>query len=287
MVGEFPSLQGVMGKAYAELGGEKSEVALAISEHYMPKRAGAEVPTEPLGALVGMADRLDTLVGCFGIQQVPTGTADPFGLRRISLALLQIVAKYKFRFSLREVVHKALALYGDKVDGSSETVNNVISFIKERYRNDCIAKGLNPEAVAAVTAVVFDEIIDSTLRIEALSTLKTNPSFNILASSFKRIKNIIKDNDSNEVKEGLLAEPAEKNLNRLLNEVRDQMQPMLEEKNYLGALEYFLKLKEPVDTFFDEVMVMTDDEELRQNRLNLLTALSELVLNIGDISKMQ
>ena len=287
MVGEFPSLQGIMGQAYAALSGEKPEVALAIREHYMPRRAGAEVPTQTLGALVGLADRFDTLVGCFGIHQVPTGTADPFGLRRISLAVLQIIARYKYRFSLREVVHKALALYGNKVDGSSATVDAVISFVKERYRNDCIAKGLDAEAVAAVTSVTFDDIIDSTLRIEALSKLKTNASFSVLASSFKRIKNIIKDNRENEIKEELLVEGAEKNLNTLLKEVRQQMQPMLDDDNYFGALEYFLQLKEPVDTFFDEVMVMADDAAIRQNRLNLLTALSELVLNIGDISKMQ
>jgi glycyl-tRNA synthetase beta chain len=287
MVGEFPSLQGIMGQSYAALSGEKQEVALAIREHYMPRRAGAELPTQPLGALVGMADRLDTLVGCFGIQQVPTGTADPFGLRRISLAILHIVGEYKYRFSLREVVLKALALYGNKVDGSSATVEAVISFVKERYRNDCIAKGLDSEAVAAVTSVAFDDIIDSTLRIEALSKLKTNASFSVLASSFKRVKNITKDNQEKEVKEDLLIENAEKDLYTLLKDVRQHMQPMCAERNYFGALEYFLKLKEPVDTFFDEVMVMADDAAIRQNRLNLLTALSELVLNIGDISKMQ
>ncbi len=287
MVGEFPSLQGIMGQSYAALSGENPEVALAIREHYMPRRSGAEVPGQQHGALLGIADRLDTLVGCFGIHQVPTGTADPFGLRRISLAILQIVAKFNYRFSLREVTHKALALYGNKVDGSSTTVDAVVSFIKERYRNDCITKGLDSEAVSAVTSVVFDDIIDSTLRIEALSQLKTNDSFSVLASSFKRIKNIIKDNRENEVIEELLVEGAEKNLYNLLNEVRQQMQPMLADKNYLGALEYFLKLKEPVDTFFDEVMVMADEKDIRQNRLNLLTALSELVLNIGDISRMQ
>ena len=287
MVGEFPSLQGIMGQSYAQLSGEKQEVALAIREHYMPRRSGADVPTQQLGALVGMADRFDTLVGCFGIQQIPTGTADPFGLRRISLAILHIVTKYKYRLSLREVTHKALALYGNKVDGSSKTVDAVVAFIKERYRNDCVAKGFDSEAVSAVTSVEFDDIIDSTLKIEALSNLKNNASFSVLASSFKRIKNIIKDNTDNEVRDELLIEKAEKNLNKQFNEVRQQMQPMLDDRNYFDALEYFLRLKEPVDTFFDEVMVMADDTAIRQNRLNLLTAMSELVLNIGDISKMQ
>lgn len=287
MVGEFPSLQGIMGHAYADLAGEEEEVALAIREHYMPIRAGAEVPTKPFGALVGLADRIDTLAGCFGINEIPTGTADPFGLRRISLAIIHIIEAFQYQLSLREVVHKALALYGEKVDGGSATVDRVLAFVKERFRNDCVAKGLDPEAVAAATAVGFDDINDCSQRIKALGQMKTNDAFSVLASSYKRIKNITKDNRTDSVDETLLVESAEEELYRLCVEVREQMRPMLAEKKYLAALETFLKLKAPVDTFFDEVMVMAEDSEVRQNRLNLLTALRELVLHIGDISKMQ
>ncbi|MDJ0622027.1 MAG: glycine--tRNA ligase subunit beta [Desulfocapsaceae bacterium] len=287
MVGEFPSLQGIMGHAYAALAGEKEDVALAIREHYMPVRAGSQVPTSALGALIGLADRIDTLAGCFGINEIPTGTADPFGLRRISLAIINIIGAFQYRLSLREVVHKALALYGDKVDGGSTTVDGVLAFVKERFRNDCVAKGLDPEAVAAATAVGFDDINDCSQRIEALGKMKTNAAFSVLASSYKRIKNITKDNQTDSVDEMLLVEGSEKDLYHLCVEVREQMQPMLADKKYYAALESFIKLKEPVDTFFDEVMVMAEDSEVRQNRLNLLTALRELVLHIGDISKMQ
>jgi len=136
MVGEFPSLQGDMGAAYAIHDGESAEVAQAIREHYLPKRAGAELPLSTPGALVGLADRLDTLVGCFGIGQQPTGTTDPFGLRRLSLALLHIISDRGYTLSLREMIYKALALYGDKVDGSAATVDAVLAFMKGRFVND-------------------------------------------------------------------------------------------------------------------------------------------------------
>lgn len=287
MVGEFPSLQGVMGEAYANISGEKPEVALALREHYMPKRSGADLPTGAEGVLVGLADRFDTLAGCFGIGQIPTGTADPFGLRRISLAILQLIQNRGYSLSLREVFHKALALYGERVDGSSSTVTGILSFIEKRYINDQIAKGKDPEAVAAAVAVAFDDVNDCTLRVEALSNLKNNPSFAVLASAYKRIRNIIKENEAIEIREDLLIEDAEKNLFYLLTEVREKMTSLLGVKNYQEALENLLKMKEPVDRFFDEVMVMADDQAVRRNRLNLLTALGELVLKIGDISKMQ
>jgi len=287
MVGEFPSLQGIMGHAYAVLGGEKENVALAIKEHYMPKRADAELPSCAEGTMVGMADRLDTLAGCFGIGQIPTGTADPFGLRRISLALLHIIQHNSYGLSLREVVHKALALYGDKVDGSGATVDAVLAFMEGRYRNDTIAGGLDAGAVSAGIAAGFDDVNDCTRRIQALAAMRTNAAFSVLAGSYKRIKNIIKDHEGTQIQEDLLVEPAEKALYGLHREVRQQMEPMLAMGDYLAALEAFLQLKEPVDTFFDEVMVMDNNEDVRRNRLNLLTALGELVLRIGDISRMQ
>lgn len=287
MVGEFPSLQGIMGHAYAVLGGEKENVALAIKEHYMPKRADDALPGCAEGSMVGMADRLDTLAGCFGIGQVPSGTADPFGLRRISLALLHIIQHNGYGLSLREVVHKALALYGDKVDGSGATVDAVVAFMERRYRNDTIAGGLDAGAVSAGIAAGFDDVNDCTRRIQALAAMQTNAAFSVLAGSYKRIKNITKDHEGSGIQEDLLVEPAEKSLYGLHREVRQQMEPMLAKGEYLAALETFLQLKEPVDTFFDEVMVMDNNEDVRRNRLNLLTALGELVLRIGDISRMQ
>jgi glycyl-tRNA synthetase beta chain len=287
MVGEFPSLQGIMGGAYALHDGEKPGVATAIKEHYMPKRAGAEVPSTDAGALLGLADRFDTLAGCFGIGQVPTGTADPFGLRRISLAILHIIEEKNYTISLREIVHKALALYGDKVDGGRKTVEAVLHFIKGRFANDCIGRGFAAEAVDAAVSVNFDDINDCLRRIEAIQKMSLEPAFKVLAASYKRIGNIIKDNRQLTVSTSLFEHQAEENLYALFQQVSREMERRLAGKQYLMALEAMLKMKEPVDTFFDEVMVMVDDLAIRQNRLNLLTALGDLILRIGDISKLQ
>ncbi len=287
MVGEFPSLQGIMGGAYALHDGEKASVATAIKEHYMPKRAGAAIPSTDIGALLGLADRFDTLAGCFGIGQVPTGTADPFGLRRISLAILHIIEGKGYTISLREIVHKALALYGNKVDGGNETVEAVINFIKGRFANDCISRGLAAEAVDAAVSVNFDDVTDCRQRIDAIIKISLLPAFKVLAASYKRIRNIVKDNRQTSVSTELFEHKAEESLHTLFGEVRKEMEQLIEKKEYLKALEVMLKMKEPVDTFFDEVMVMADDMAVRQNRLNLLTVLGDLILQIGDISKLQ
>ncbi len=287
MVGEFPSLQGIMGGAYALHDGEKPAVATAIKEHYMPKRAGSDVPTSDMGALLALADRFDTLAGCFGIGQVPTGTADPFGLRRISLAILHIIEQKNYTISLREIVHKALALYGNKVAGGNETVDGVLHFIKGRFSNDCISRGFAAEAVDAAVSVHFDNVNECLRRIEAIVKISREPAFKILAASYKRIRNIIKDNQQTSVAVELFAHKAEEDLYALFLEVNKEMAQHIAVSDYAKALEAMLKMKEPVDTFFDEVMVMADDPAIRQNRLNLLTALGELILQIGDISKLQ
>lgn len=287
MVGEFPSLQGAMGKAYALNDGEKPEVATAIAEHYMPKRAGADIPSTDMGAILGLADRFDTLVGCFGIGQVPSGTADPFGLRRISLAILHIIEEKGYKLSLKELVHKALALYGDKVDGSLDTVDTVVRFINRRFINDCIGRGVNAGTVEGVVTVTFDDVNDCLKRINAFTAIRKEPPFRVLAASYKRIKNIIKDNRNSVIQTDLFEEEAEKKLYALFLVVQVKMNELIEQKNYTEALGTMLEMKEPVDSFFDEVMVMVDDEAVKQNRLNLLTVIGDLILQIGDISKMQ
>lgn len=287
MVGEFPSLQGVMGRAYAQNDGEKETVAIAIEEHYMPKRAGAALPGSELGAIVGLADRIDTIAGCFGIGQVPTGTADPFGLRRLSLAVLNIITSRGYRLSLSEIMHKALALYGDKVDGSGETVDRICGFIKGRFENDCVSKGADGAVVEAVTVVGFDDVCDVLDRIEALSDIKKDEAFPLLASAYKRIRNIIKENQGTEVDPELFGEDAERKLYVVLGEVQAEMEKLLAQNDYPASLKAMLKMKEPVDTFFDDVMVMADDEKVKQNRLNLLTGLGNVILQVGDISKIQ
>ncbi|CAG0901918.1 unnamed protein product [Cyprideis torosa] len=251
--------EGTMGEVYAAHSGEDQAVSLAIREHYMPKRAG----------------------------QIPTGTADPFGLRRIALAVLHSIEERKYALSLTELFHKALSLYGDKVDGGAGTVNAILDFLAKRYRNDQVARGADSGAVAAAMAGGFSDVNDCAARITALSELRSDPGFTVLASAYKRIKNIIKGNTSIEVQDVLLKEGAEKKLYELLCQVQAKMEPQLAQKNYRDAFALLLTMKEPVDLFFEEVMVMDEDLSVRNNRLNLLTALGDLVLTIGDISKMQ
>ncbi len=287
MVVEFPSLQGVMGAAYALNDGEKPEIAAAIQEHYMPRRSGAAIPASDSGAIVGLADRLDTIAGLFGIGQIPTGTADPFGLRRLTLAVIHIIEGKGYSLSLSDLIRKALALYGDKVDGSNKTVARIIDFMTGRYANDCLAKGKNAGAVEAVVSIGFDDILDCNSRIEALQEVRKDDSFTVLAGSFKRIRNIIKDNTDTTFDETLFTEQAEKELYTLFTEVEKEMRAYVEKADYAEALKVMLKMKEPVDNFFDNVMIMADDPKVKTNRLNLLTSLASLILAVGDISKMQ
>jgi len=287
MVGEFPTLQGSIGKDYALLNGEMPEVATAIREHYLPVRAGGTLPVSIPGALVGIADRLDSIAGCFGIGQTPTGTADPFGLRRLSLGLLHIINTMGFSLSLTEFVDEALSLYGDKLTvPQAEARRNVLEFIKGRFSNDLTGQGIPAETVEAVTSVSFDDPLDCKRRINALMAISGQEAFTVLAGAFKRVINIIKENSETSVQAGLLSESAEQKLHAAYLAVRAEATPLLEASDYEKALAVILKMKAPVDTFFEEVMVMAEDERVRANRLNLLTAIAQLFLQIGDFSKM-
>jgi len=288
MVNEFPSLQGVMGRDYALLDNEPPEVATAILEHYLPIRAGGSLPTQIPGALVGMADRLDTITGCFGIGQLPTGTTDPFGLRRLALGFLHIIASQGFTLSLSETVAAALELYDDKVTEEKKTAKKmIVDFIQGRFVNDLTGRGIPGSAVEAVTSVSFDDVLDCRAKIDALAAIREQPSFTVLAAAFKRVMNIIKGHYATEINEGLLQDGAERNLYEAFAEVQEETEPYLQAKEYGKALDVILRMKEPVDLFFDEVMVMSDDADLQKNRLNLLAAISGLFLQVGDFSKMQ
>lgn len=286
MVGEFPSLQGVMGCAYALHDGENEVVATAIQEHYMPLRSEAELPGSEVGALVGMADRIDTIAGSFGIGQSATGTADPFGLRRLSLALLHLIEDRSYSLDLPAVFAKALALYGDRVDGSGGTVDRIVQFVRGRFVNDCVRQGMEQSAVEAVVSVKFVDVTDCLKKIDAFAGIRNDQSFDLLAGSFKRIRNIIKDNKEAAVDAALFQEDAEKNLFSTYEQLERIGTEKLASTDYLGFLTEMMALKEPVDKFFDEVMVMTDDEAVKTNRLNLLTGINRLILQVGDISKM-
>ncbi len=287
MVNEFPTLQGLMGRDYALLDGESAETAQAIAEHYMPIRAGSPLPVGLAGAVVSMADRLDTLAGCFGIGQRPSGTTDPFGLRRQALGLIHIILQRNLSLPLIDCLNEALRLYGDKLTVSpSEARAQTLDFIKGRFVNDQIRRGRAAEAVEAVVSVSFTDIVDCQCRLEALIAISRENSFSLLAGSFKRVMNIIKGHEAAEVNPELLEMAAEKNLYHSLQTVSAQAAPLLEDQKYTEAMNIILKMKEPVDVFFDEVMVMTDNPAVRNNRLHLLAAIADLFLRVGDFSKM-
>ncbi|MGI9571345.1 MAG: glycine--tRNA ligase subunit beta, partial [Desulfobulbia bacterium] len=260
--------------------------AAAIKEHYMPLRSGAQLPDSEAGALVGMADRIDTIAGCFGIGQSATGTADPFGLRRLSLALLHQVKDRAYGLDLPSLFARALALYGDRVDGSSETVDRIVGFVKGRFVNDCVRQGMEQSAVEAVVSVQFIDVIDCLKKIEAFEGIRNDQSFDLLAGSFKRIRNIIKNNDNVAIDSDLFQDEAEKNLFITYEQLQKIGGEKLGSADYLGFLTEMMALKEPVDRFFDDVMVMAEDQAVKANRLNLLTAINRLILKVGDISKM-
>ncbi len=286
MVGEFPSLQGIMGSAYAAHDGESDAVVTAIREHYMPLRSGADLPGTKAGALVALADRIDTIAGCFGIGLSATGTADPFGLRRLSLALIHLLEDRSYELDLGSIFSRALALYGDRVDGGAETVTQIVTFIKGRFVNDCVKRGMEQSAVDAVVSVQFNNIIDCRKRIEAFIQTRDDQSFDLLAGSFKRIRNIIKENSDVTVNPKLFTEEAERELDAVRGELEASAEKYLGVGDYRGFLSEMMRLKEPVDRFFDDVMVMADDQAVRTNRLNLLTAINHLILEVGDISRM-
>ncbi len=286
MVGEFPSLQGIMGREYALQDGEGSDVALAIHEHYLPVRAGSKLPESLLGCLVGLADRIDTVVGCFAIGEKPTGTTDPFGLRRLCLGIIHVLKGHGLSLSLQSFIDLALAGYEGVVDVSDVTKDQVLEFIRLRFEHDMVACGSRTEVVQAATSVAFDDVVETASRIKALEVISGKDQFSVLAGSFKRIRNIIKENQSTLVDESLFVEKAEQHLYETLEQVRSSCIPLLKSQQYEQALDMMLKVKEPVDSFFEDVMVMADDKAIRQNRLNLLTGLGNLVLSIGDISRM-
>ncbi len=286
MVGEFPSLQGIIGKQYALLDGEKEGVATAIAEHYMPLRAGGKLPETGLGALIGLADRMDTLAGCFLIGEKPSGSKDSFGLRRQAIGLINIINHFKLPLQLSTFIEQAMNNYSDLSENQDDRQKELQEFIRLRFGNELISSGHKQEVVEAAISSGFDDMVDCVARIKALSELQNHKSFIILASSFKRVRNITKDNKETEVNRDLLQEEAEQNLLQTINKVEEKITPLLTKQEYQQALTVLLEIKDPVDTFFNDVMVMCEDEATKRNRLNLLSKLREMILQIGDISLM-
>ena len=289
MVGEFPSLQGVMGKEYATLEGYAEEVCLAIHEHYLPARSGGQLPTTTLGAVVGCADRMDTIVGCFAVGMEPSGSADPFALRRHALALIRIWENRGWELPLQDFVRKGLSVLADDIEIDRDSIfGKVMEFFRERYRQRMLRKGFDSDLIEAVISVQFDRLTDLPERIEQLRQFASeSEEFQALIQTFKRVGNILKKQpESFEVDENLLSEDCETGLLQAYHALRAEVAAYVEKGDYKGALNVMARLREPVDAFFEGVEIMVkDNEPLRRSRVGLLQRLSGLFRSVADLSK--
>jgi glycyl-tRNA synthetase beta chain len=288
MVGEFPKLQGIVGREYARLSGEKPEVAEAICEHYLPSFAGDRLPSSPIGDIVSIADKMDTIVGCFGVGLVPTGKADPFGLRRQALGIIRIILEKKYPVSLKGLIEESEKLLKEKMERPVEKVKEeVLDFFRVRYQNFLLDKEYPFDVIEAVITTTFDELIDAQHRIDALRAAKEWKDFESIVVGFKRAMNILKGLTSGrEITPSLFSEPVEKKLYQSFLKAKEKIAPLLNKRDYEAVLLEMTQMKKPIDEFFDGVMVMVEDETVRNNRLALLDEIGKLFLRIADFSKL-
>jgi glycyl-tRNA synthetase beta chain len=288
MVGEFPKLQGIVGREYARLSGEKAEVAEAIYEHYLPNFAGDRLPSSPIGDIVSIADKMDTIVGCFRVGLVPTGTADPFGLRRQALGIIRIILEKKYSLSLFQLIEESGRLLKEKMERSFSEVNKeVLDFFKVRYQNFLLDRGYPFDVVESVISTSFDELLDVQHRIDALRRAREWKDFESIVIGFKRAINILKGAPyKKEINPSLFSESAEQNLYQSFLKAKGKIELQFNQKKYESALLEMTHMKRPIDEFFDGVMVMVEDEAIRNNRLALLDQIGQLFLRIADFSKL-
>lgn len=290
MVFEFPELQGVMGKHYALHDGEDPQVAEAIYEHYLPRAAGDDLPQTPAGIAVALADRLDTLAGYFGLGLIPTGSADPFALRRAAQGVVAIVTGRGLRLSLEALLDQALTGY-PQFDHAARTRAReaLLEFFRARVETQLRERGLRHDVVDAVLAAGFDDLADAVRRAEALSASLEDPEFAAVTGAFKRVANLALKNAAEAapaVDPALLEPGAEFDLWDAFQAMRAEAEEALARGEYLDFYRISRRLKEPVDAFLDTVRVMVEDEAVRNNRLALLKAVAELLSRPADLAKL-
>jgi glycyl-tRNA synthetase beta chain len=288
MVGEFASLQGVMGKRYAQKAGEPDEVALALDEQYKPRGANDDTASSTTGQILAISDKLDTLVGIFAIGQKPTGEKDPYALRRASLGILRTIIERQLDLDLKELITESTILLKDKVD-ASKVEQEVFDYIIDRLRAYYLDRGVKVDVFEAVSALSPSRPLDFDKRIKAVSTFRELAEAKSLAAANKRVANILKKSSTDKivlVDESLFAEEAEKTLFNTLSELSQNVEALFDEGDYATALSQLSSLKDPVDHFFDSVMVMADDEAVKNNRIALLTIMNKLFLRAADFSRL-
>ena len=291
MVGEFPELQGTMGSYYAASDGEPSAVATAIREHYQPRFAGDELPSTPEGQVLAVADKVDTLAGVFSIGKKPSGNRDPFGLRRAALGIVRILIECGLDVDLKKLIEKAVKAQPKGKLDNDDVATDLYAFITDRLKRYFLDRdsGLTTETFDAVMVRQPSSLVDFDRRLAAVQTFARLEQAESLAAANKRIANILRkagDPEGLKLNKKLLDEDAEKTLFNALDNAEEKVRPLLKERQYAEVLNALADLRDPVDRFFDDVMVMADDEAVRDNRLALLSGLRSLFLNVADISRL-
>lgn len=287
MVGEFPELQGIMGTYYARHDGEPEEVAMAATEHYMPRFAGDKLPETQTGTVLALADKLETLAGIWGIGLQPTGDRDPFALRRHALGVLRILIEKRLPLSLRAMISAIVRVLAANASFKDST-EGVIAFIMDRLRGLLRERGYTPDEIEAVLAQNPDRFDNILERIAAVKAFAALPEADSLAAANKRIGNILKKANitAGNVQDALLQEAPEQKLHTSLSGLKPQVDALFDQGDYAGTLKVLAQVRNDVDAFFDTVMVMADDIKLRNNRIALLTELHGMMNRVADISKL-
>lgn len=286
MVKEFDELQGIMGREYALLQGEKADVADAILEHYLPRFAGDETPRTANGSILSISDKIDTICGCFAIGIQPTGSQDPYALRRQAIGILSIILDAKMHIGLARLIDNALKAFAEKgiLKGDEKAIKkDVIEFFRQRFRNVMIDKNFEYDVIDAVINVEFDDIYDSYLKIEELSKWKYREEFLNILGSVSRVSNLASKAGSSEINAELFTEKEELELLKAFDRVNTEYQGYVDRREYGEALKLMITLKKPIDDFFDNIMVMVEDEDIKNNRLGLLLSMANMMNRIADL----
>lgn len=288
MVGEFPELQGVMGRYYALAQNEQADVADSLDQQYKPRFGGDDLPDTALAQTLAIADKLDTITGIYGIGELPTGDKDPFALRRAALGLIRIMIEKELDLDLQYLIEASLNLH-PKVESSPELVNAIYDFIISRLKAYYADQGISAEAFEAVRVCRPAHPIDFSKRIDAVRAFAALPEAESLSAANKRIQNILRKIEGEwpqEVDSSLFEQAVETQLWQAIEALREQVSSQIADRNYTQALTTLAQIREPVDQFFDQVMVMAEDEALKRNRLAMLNQIHQLFLAVADISRL-
>ena len=288
MVNEFTELQGIMGREYAKKSEENEIVSLAIYEHYLPRFSEDELPTTTAGAVLSIADKIDNICGSFAIGIQPTGSQDPYGLRRQALGIINIILNKNLDFSISEFIDNSLRIYieNELYFDYDKVKTEVLEFFNNRIKNMFIDMGIRYDVVDSVISVGNDNIADLLVRAQELNKWVNKEELNEILTAFNRVVKIAAKSESKEINKELLKKEEEIKLYKVYREIKEEVFELIQKKEYDKALDKFVGLREPIDDFFDNVMVMVDDEEIKTNRLALIDNISDTMLQICDLSKI-